>query len=297
LFVGLLALTRPYTAVLIFGPFYLSLLIHYKWRVVVPFLLVGAGALPSMIYLFWYNQMTTGNPAIPVTMWAYADEKLGFTRDHTPIKGLKHIFKRLMMFIYWASPQFLILYIFFLWSRVKDFKKIFKHPEDYFFLILIAGYFLYYEYGGNQYGPRFYFEGFPFLITFILIKVLRQEVWWGRALFFTGLLFCLLKIPFIALREHEVVQERLDLYNKVAEAGLQNAVVFISSPTGIIRPMDEANLNRNDKAYSNSVLYALDKGQDNKILMEYYSGRSFYRYIRDENEVEGSIIPITESQD
>jgi hypothetical protein len=293
IFVGLLALTRPYTAIIIFAPFYLYIVATYKWNSVKPILFITAGAMPIMVFLFWYNYRTTGSPIIPVTVWAYDEEALGFVKGHTPMKGLKHIFKRFAMFIYWVSPHFLILYGIFLFARIRDIRNILRHPEDYYFLLLVLGYFFYYEYGGNQYGPRFYFEGFPFLVVFVAVKVLRNNITWGRALFITGVMFALVKIPFITAREHQVVDERMDVYDKVAEAGLTNAIVFVNSSTGVIRPMYKANLNRNDKAYQNDVLYALDLGKKNRQLMRYYSDRKFYLYTRDEDEVDGVLTEFT----
>ncbi len=131
------------------------------------------------------------------------------------------------------------------------------------------------------------------MVSFIIIKVLRQNVMWGRALLFTGILYALVKIPFITAREHKVVDERMDLYDKVAEANLSNAVVFIGSPTGVIRPMYEANLNRNDREFKSDVLYALDLGQHNEALMQYYPDRKFYLYTREETETEGILIQYT----
>jgi hypothetical protein len=292
-FVGLLALTRPYTAVIIFAPFYLYIIATYKWNSLKPILLIAAGATPIMVFLFWYNYRTTGNVILPVTVWAYDDEALGFVKDHTPMQGLKHIFKRFAMFLYWASPHLLILYILLLFSRLRDARNILQHPEDYYFILLVLGYFFYYEYGGNQYGPRFYFEGFPFLVVFIVAKVLRQKLNWGRAVFLTGLLYALIKIPFITAREHVVVNERMDIYDKVAKAGLSNAVVFVGSSTGVIRPMYKANLNRNDKKYQNDVLYALDLEEKNVLLMKYYPERKFYMYKRNDDEVEGTLSECT----
>ncbi len=105
IFVGMLALTRPYTAVLIYAPFYLYIVVRYKWDSLKPVLLITAGAMPIMIFLFWYNYRTTGSALLPVTVWAYDDEALGFVKGHTPMAGLKHVFKRLVMFLYWASPH------------------------------------------------------------------------------------------------------------------------------------------------------------------------------------------------
>lgn len=294
-FVGLLALTRPFTAVLIFAPFYLYIVTTYKWQSVKPILLITAGAMPMMLFLLWYNYKTTGDALVPVTVWAYDQEGVGFLRDHTPAKGLKHIFKRFAMFIYWVSPHLLILYGIFITTRLFDFRNILRHPEDYYFLLLVVGYFFYYEYGGNQYGPRFYFEGFPFLVAFVVVKALRQDHWWGRALLVTGMLFAFIKIPFITDREHTIVNERMDIYDKVAEAKIENAVILVRSATSVIRPMYPPNLVRNDKHYNNDVLYALDLGWENRVLMDFYSDKKFYLYKRNKYDSKGELVEYSDS--
>jgi hypothetical protein len=100
------------------------------------------------------------------------------------------------------------------------------------------------------------------------------------------------KIPFIALREHRVVEERNDVYRQVEKEGITNAVVFISTHTGVIRPMSKGDLTRNDVNYKNDVLYALDLKEKNEALMRYYPERKFYKYIKDKESVEGRLVRL-----
>jgi hypothetical protein len=292
IFMGTLIMTRQLTALIFLVPFVIYYFYQLKWRAVFPLILMAIATLPFVGFFLWYNYKITGDPFVPVTMWTNADEALGFVKGHTPIKGAKFTFKRLAMFLYWASPSLLILYFVFVFMRLKEYKKILSHPEDYLFILMIIGYFFYYHSGGNQYGPRFYLEGYPFLIIFVIAKVLRTNYRWAKVFLFLGIVFNLVKIPFITLREHSVIKERKDVYTAVAESGISNAVVFISSPTGIIRPMPIEDLNRNDRFYKNDVIYARDLGDENQKLMDYYKGRNFYLYKREEDIVTGELIKL-----
>lgn len=288
-FVGMLAITRPYTAVLLLGPFYTWLIWIYRRKSLKPIIAVAIGALPCIAFYLWYNGLTTGDILLPVTVWAYPEEKLGFYGDHTLALGIKHIVKRLLMFIYWVSPHLLLLYILLL---INPRDTVRKRSEDFFFAILVIGYILYYSYGGNQYGPRFYFEAFPFLVVFVAVRAMNNTGW-IRVLFITGIIYALVRIPVISIRENHVVRERMDIYDQVAEKNIREAIVFIASPTGVIRPMDAENLNRNDKQYRNDVLYALDLGERNQILMDQYPDRRFFRYERDPEKMHGTLVEIT----
>lgn len=291
-FLGLLVMTRQLTALIFLLPFVVYFFYQLRWRALTPLILMALTSLPFAALFLWYNYAITGNAFVPVTMWTNADEALGFVKGHTPVKGLKFTFKRFAMFFYWASPSFLLLYFVFLGLRLKSIRRIILHPEDYIFLLLVVGYFFYYHSGGNQYGPRFYLEGFPFLIAFIALKSLRTNHRAAKVFLFFGLLFNVVKIPFIAHREHKVVEERKDVFAQVDRMNLSNAVVFISSGTGIMRPMPVEDLNRNDRYYRNTVIYARDLGDKNEALMEFYKDRDFYLYRRDEDSVQGELIRL-----
>jgi hypothetical protein len=290
IFLGMLVMTRQLTAIIFLVPFIVYFVYQMKWRALLPLTLIGLGALPFVGFFLYYNHQITGNALVPVTMWTNADEAIGFVKGHTPAKGVKFTVKRLAMFFYWASPSILILYFFYLLRRLKDYRKLIVHPEDYLFLLLIAGYFFYYHSGGNQYGPRFYLEGFPFLVAFVVAKALRTNQRWAKVFLFCALVYNVVKLPFITYRENQVVSERKDIYNQVAHKRISNAVIFISSGTGIMRPMPVEDLNRNDRYYKNGVIYARDLGDENVRLMNFYKGKDFYLYRRAENEVKGTLI-------
>jgi hypothetical protein len=293
-FLGIILIIRYYTAVLIFLPFFFYLIRQFKVNAIIVFFWMGLGALPCLLFLFWYNYTITGSPLLPVTMWAYADEGLGFVRGHTPAKGMEHLLRWACMFLYWCSPALLILYGTYLWRKLKVKAARVVHPEDYMFILLVIGYFFYYEIGGNQYGPRFFFEAFPFLILFVVREITMSRERWATALLCAGIIYAFVKIPFIAQREHQVVEERNDIYRVVERSQISHAVVLISTHTGVIRPMPAGDLVRNDVGYGNDVLFAHDIPKKNSVLRNYFPDRTFYRYVRDPEKVEGWLVKVEE---
>lgn len=291
-FLSFVVLIRYYTALLIFLPFLVYLLVEHRWGVVPLFVGMALGSIPCMAYLLWYNYSITGNALLPVTVWAYPHESVGFVRGHTFLKGVEHLVRWMLMFIYWVSPGLLLLYGVFLVKKLGNSAERLAHPEDYAFLMLTIGYFFYYQIGGNQYGPRFLFEGFPFLALFVVHRVFQSGARWAIALLVACAIYPLLKLPFISYREGEIIDQRQDLYRLVKEQKITNAVVFILSPTSPLRPMPADDLTRNDPMFMNDVIYALALPGINDQIMEYYDGRAFYQYIRDVESERGQLVRI-----
>jgi hypothetical protein len=291
-FLSLIFLTRYYTAFLFFLPMACYLFHRQKLKALLTFCYIGLGALPFVVFLLYYNYSITGDALTPVTVWAYADESLGFVNGHTLAKGVEHIIRRLIMFMYWASPILLFLYFFYLIKKVRSSTLRVLSPEDYLFLLLIVGYCFYYEIGGNQYGPRFYYEAFPFVILFVLNQIFSRGAYWAKVLLYAGVIVMLIKIPLIAHREYKIIRERTDVYQKVQRAGLTNAVVILKSGTGVIRPMPTGDLTRNDAEFRNEVLYAVDNVEFNDELLRYFRDRNIYEYVRKPGHAEGKLIRI-----
>lgn len=282
-------LIRYYTALLIFVPFLFCVIVEYRWRVIPLFFWMGVGSVPCLAYLLWYNYSITGDALLPVTMWAYPSERLGFVKGHTIIRGIDHLVRRTLLFVVWASPGLILLYVVFLMRKVGDSARRLVHPEDYTFLALAVGYFFYYQIGGNQYGPRFLFEAYPFLVIFVVRSLLEVKTRWSIAALLVCAIYPVVKLPFIAYRESKIVDQRQDLYDLVKAEKITNAVVFVNSPTSPLRPMPADDLTRNDPAFNNDVLYVLSLPSIDSAIMNYYEDRSFYRYTRDLNSVHGTL--------
>jgi hypothetical protein len=196
------------------------------------------------------------------------------------------------MFFYWCSPGFVILYFVLLWKKIKSPVARAEKPEDYAFLSLIIGYFFYYQIGGDQYGPRYLFEGFPFLVLFVVNRVVQTRERWAMGLLVASVVYALVKFPFISLREGRIVDQRQDLYDLVEEQHISNAVVFVASATSPIRPMATGDLTRNDPRFQNDVLYAIEIPKSTDAMFRYYPERSFYRYVREVDDPHGQLIRI-----
>lgn len=291
-FLGLIFLTRYYTAFLLFLPLALYLFHRQGVKSFRSFVYIGVGAIPFVAFLLYYNYAITGNALLPVTVWAFEGESLGFVNGHTFGKSIEHIIRRLLMFMYWASPILLFLYFYYLVKKARFKSDALSYPEDYMFLLLMVGYTLYYEIGGNQYGPRFYYEAYPFLLLFILRQVFSRGAYWAKVLLYAGVIVMVIKIPLIMHREYKVIRERTDVYRKVEAANITNAIVILKSGTGVIRPMPTGDLTRNDAAFRNDVLYAVDQEDYTDDLMAYYKRRAIYEYVREPANPEGKLIRI-----
>ena len=158
---------------------------------------------------------------------------------------------------------------------------------DWIMPVTIIFYLFYSGGGGNQYGPRYYFEGWPFAILTIL-KVIDPVLFgaersaraaWVSSALLVSLLFEIAYMPARFDREHRVVVERQDVYAQAQSAGLNNAIVIIASAVGTIRKMPPQDLMRNGLHIGEQkIIYALDLKVRNINLTSQFPGRSVYVY-------------------
>ena len=278
-FVGLLGLTRTFNAIVFIAPFIVTLGMSPRRRVgFLPFVL---GGLPFAVALLAFNHAITGNPFTPVQSWINQGEPLGAPSAHALYIRLTE-FVRLSVF---TSPLLVLGFMpAFIWLLRRN-KLAFT---DWIAPLTVMGFAFYAAGAGDQYGPRYLFEAFPVAVLTI-----------GKAL--DGTLFVNSRqrqVPFLAsalllhfavqagylgpalAREHQVIFEREDLYRKVAEAHLTNAVVLVAaSGTGKIRWMPPQDLVRNGLRIDDQpVLFAHDLGAQNKLIKNLFPERTIYLY-------------------
>jgi hypothetical protein len=111
-------------------------------------------------------------------------------------------------------------------------------------------------------------------------------------IFALGLAAHLVVASEIAVTERKVVDERTDVFQRVKEADAHDAIVFLSTGTGVRRPMQVRDLTRNGIDLSGNVLYALDLGEQNERLMRTFPGKTFFRYVRNPRQVKGRLEPL-----
>jgi hypothetical protein len=157
------------------------------------------------------------------------------------------------------------------------------------FLCVVAGYYIYVDTGGNRYGPRYYFEALPFVVLPAAWLALREGSWkektaparWYFYLFALGVLLAVPASVWHAANVHRIVYERTDLYRLIEQSALEEAIVFVATPTGTRWSMAPTDHTRNWGRDDGLVLYALDLGAENVRLMNAYPGRACYRYSYD----------------
>jgi hypothetical protein len=278
-FVGLVGLARAFDAVIILVPLVTALLLNQNRRA--GLIWIALGGMPFLVALLIFNRVITGNALTMVAPWLGNDEKpLGLPNAHT-IRLMTDRFYLLAVFTSPLLPLGYALSIPYLWVRDR------LSFVDWIPALTVIAFLLYRGSGGDQYGPRYYFEAFPFAVLTIakaLDCVLSvQDRTRGSALAAWALLAHFAfqvgsLIPRLQL-EHDGVVQREDLFIKVKSANLSNAVVLLASGTGIFRPISSGDLVRNGLVLGErSVIYAKDLGEKNQALRTLFPDRQFYRY-------------------
>jgi hypothetical protein len=303
-FLGFAFITRYYTALLCAFPLVLHLILKRDRKSYTGLLWIFLGSTPFLLCTLFYNYKITGNPFLFVTTWMDPTERLGFVDGYNWNLAWIHLVKHLQSFTYWTSPPLLFLYLGCIVHSIKK-KSIRSHDLPLIFIII--GYFFWHTFGGNQYGPRFYYEAYPFAILFVVATLFGERSpatvtprplhRFALSLFLVGLIWGAAAIPAIAKREHQIISERMDLYKLVDEENLQDAIVILRSGTGVMRPMPARDLARNGIGFQNDVLYARDLGADNAELKTYFPNKKLYMYYREKNEPNGRLIALGQNRE
>jgi hypothetical protein len=174
-------------------------------------------------------------------------------------------------------------------------------PIDWLFAATALTLIFYINRGGNQYGPRFYYEPFLFLGIVTAGNLFRTNhlahAGRGARPVFAALMVSVALMPPLivwhGVRARTIIAERSDVFARVADERLSDAIVLLAGRVGTARSMDVRDLTRNGIGYSGTVLYALDRTpQENCALAAAYPGRSMYRYVWDRTGRRGRLIPV-----
>jgi hypothetical protein len=301
-FIGMLGINRYYSALLCFLPFLASLIGTLSWRHYRAGLWALLTIAPFLAGLLAYNHAVTGSALTTVTSWAYPAFRLGLWAvteggmPTTPLHGAGLAAIQLTEFMEWTSPLALAAYVMALGYLIAERKARFY---DFYFVVFVLGFLLYADIGGNRYGPRYYFEPYPFLVltvTAALFHFAKRARNWRLTAFLVSLCFAHLiiaacSLPAFLFYMNRMTVERMDLYDQVAAAGLDHAVVFVKSGTGLLRPMPVGDLTRNGTRIEGPVIYAHDLGERNAELVALFPDRTFWRYERQPSEVRGRLEP------
>jgi hypothetical protein len=293
---GAAFLTRNYTAVWCAVPFAVALARRgrFGWM---SLMACAAAGVPFVLLSLWYNAATMGAPfasAVSGEFQAYDDHwfPAGWFSRALEITG-----DHLVNFVQWTPPGLLALYA---WHWVSAPGKGRRRFTDFIFPALVLGYFIYVNRGGNRYGPRYYFEAFPFVVLAVTARVMPHRRYeektagerWAFYLMAVSVAACLPMLAWHARVESRVVAERSEPYRLVAEHRIDRAIVFVASPAGWTRPMSERDLARNGPDLDGPVIYVHDRGPENDRLMAMYPERSCWRYRFDRSSRKGTLEPL-----
>ncbi|HEX8829186.1 MAG TPA: glycosyltransferase family 39 protein, partial [Xanthobacteraceae bacterium] len=299
---GMIGLIRSQDAVLFGLPFAVEFLLRARRRHYRLAPAIALAGLPFLAALLLYNHAVYGS-LIPNLNLESPDIRFGLfpvdDQGHrlTPWHELRFVVERVILLSSWSSLLLVLGYIaafgFVAYRRRLDFL-------DFIFPVCVLGFMLVPFLGGNQYGPRYYFEGFPFLVLTVvsaLVPLLQESRFlrWrplAVALLVAHGAACLAAMAVIVPFLRTVIDQRMDIYDQVQTRNLRNAVVVIHSSTGAISPMGTFDLTRDGIAVDGRVLYVRDIPDQIEKLHRLLPDRQFYIYTRNPGDPKGSLRPL-----
>jgi len=309
--VGYGLMTRYLTMAAIVGPF---LLYHYfpiffdwrGWRKgVLPFtfkrpklrkcdwIAIGIIAV-FMVLILYQNYLVTGKAFRAPNKYDKSWERLGFRKAYTPVDGFLFLIGRVFYLMDWFAPAVVAAYLLLIFN-LRGLKRLSTSEADpgktflrnlfRLSMVFIAfAYFFYYSWGGNQWGPRYYWEGIPFLCIAVADWVV--SLWRGGSLPMRKFLLTFVAMSFVTsgmifMQQAESVEEssrqRKALYVLAEQTIKGPAIVFIHGFIGSRLVFAEEDAIRNSPFLDARILYAHDLGERNKELMAAYPARGHYR--------------------
>jgi hypothetical protein len=264
-----------------FGMYHLRRNLRH-WRFVAGF---AAGAVPFLAAFLWHNEVLTGRwGALPMSGFeAYSSR---WFPPNLLTRGTDMAALKLWEWILWTPPALLALYAIAMADRTGPPRQ---RLLGSVFLCVVVGYYFYVDDSGNRYGPRYYFEALPFVMLPAAWLAMKEASWrektnrarWYFYLFAVSVILALPIGAGLTWTAGRIAYERSDLYRVVERDRLSRAIVFVATRTGTRWPMNPHDHTRNWGRYDGSVLYAIDRGDQNQALMDAYPDRACYRYAYD----------------
>ena len=324
--VGYGLMTRYLTMAAVVGPFllyhYLPIFFEWKgwgvgnsWLRFLPFTFkqpklrksdwIAFGIIAAFMTLILYqNYLVTGKAFRAPNKYDKSWERLGFRKDYTPIDAFFYLIARIFYLADWFAPAVVGAYLFLIFN-LCGFKRLSTSavdPGHYELLknlfrlsmVFIAlAYFFYYSWGGNQWGPRYYWEGMPFLCIAVadwIVGLWRSGSLRARKFLLTFVAMSLVTSGMIFAQQAEYVEEssrqRKALYDLAERTLPKPAIVFIHGFLGSRLIFGEEDAVRNSPFLDGRILYAHDLGERNKDLMVAYPDRVCYRGTYDREQLQ-----------
>jgi hypothetical protein len=289
---GVAFLIRPYTAValLILPALYFPVHLAKRMprRQVVANLVCAAGPVLACAGLLMLYNIAQGGDAIA---GPYAQYDSAYRLARGPGSPdwswalRQNLVDRIVALTTWIPLSGVLLLVF-----CAD-RGLHRDPRRWLLLLsfagLMAGYFIYLQDPGNQYGPRYVFEscGAVMLLMGCVLKRLGKS---GIVLAVAIVCGNLWVLAHETRQFSNQVRERMEVYEAVKRAKISRAVVFLRTGSGTMPPGD---LTRNGISFSEDVLYVHDRGSDNRRLLEKHPDRKAFVYTYDPDAGRGRVSP------
>lgn len=236
----------------------------------------GAAGFPLAASLIVYQTALTGSPFLTLPEWLGWREPIGGPSGSSTTFSIKRL-------IYLATTTSPLLVagaggMFLLLARARK-----LHFTDFVFPATVVAFFFYGADGGpvNSYGPRYLFEGFPYLILTAAAgismvgldnRLVRAGIVAAAALQLGGL------ASWIAFERAAIIGADTP-YRLAREMKLENAVVVLNGEAGKYRVIYPIDLARNGIDVTQpSVVYAMDLSDCGDKVKTIFPDRSFWFY-------------------
>jgi len=233
--------------------------------------------------LLYQNYAVTGKLFKAPNKYDKSWERLGFKGEYSIIEGLLYIVFRFFYLMDYSAPLLVGLFVVGIFRKPPPepaLNRLFRYSFFYGSFI----YFLYYSWGGNQYGPRYWWESFPFLGIVLADQIARG--WRGgdsvfRKFLIGALLAAVPATGWCFYKQGTFLEtqsrERKALYVLADQTIKDPAIVFIHGFLGDLMVIAEEDAVRNSPRLDGRILYAHDLGERNPELMKLYPDRRYYR--------------------
>jgi len=324
--VGYGLMTRYLTMAAVAGPFllyhYLPIFLDWKgWRKgPLPFTFrrpqfrksdwVVIGIIAAfMVLILYQNYLVTGKAFRAPNKHDKSWERLGFRKDYTPVDAFFYLIARVFYLMDWFAPAIVAAYVLLIFnlrrlgrlsrSAGDSGKNVLRNLFSLVMGLIAIAYFFYYSWGGNQWGPRYLWEGMPFLCITVaswIVSLWREGSRRVRKFLLAFVVMSFVTSGMIFARQAEYVEEssrqRKALYDLVERTLQKPAVVFIHGFLGSRLIFAEEDAIRNSPYLDTRVLYAHDLGERNMELMAAYPGHEYYRGTYDQDKKLPHLEPL-----
>lgn len=257
--------------------------------------LVALGGLPWAVGLMAYNIVLTG------VAWQLTTTDVTRSRwfaDGFVLRGVDIMASHVVRHLLWTPPVLIAAYVVYL-RRAPSAAR--RGPFTWLPAVMASMLFFYMERGGNQYGARFHYEVFLFLVIFVTAQVFRTADFAtlpaGDRTMFKWLTASITLMPMAfvvhAMIERGVIRERMNPFMQASALGLNGALVLIAGRVGTRRSMAAEDLARNGALLDDAVIFGIDPGPDRRCgAVSRLPGRAAYLYRWDPVTSDGRVTPL-----